>query len=93
MKESHREIALVLEWGDKLLAAAVDSIETVEKLSEDLIENMPEAICSFDNDCIIGIGKRNRGEELVQILDVGKLIEKEDELISELESEGKSFIE
>ncbi len=86
LKESQREIALVLECSDKLLAAAVDSIETVEKLSEDLIENMPEAVSCFDNDCIIGIGKRNRGQDLVQILDVGKLVEKEDELISEIGS-------
>ncbi|MCP4764125.1 MAG: hypothetical protein GY870_20295, partial [archaeon] len=34
LRESTREIAMVLEWEDKIMAVSVDSVETVEKLSE-----------------------------------------------------------
>ena len=78
MRETNREIALVLEWSEKAMAAAVDSVETVEKLLESNIEEMPEAICTLNNECVVGIGKRNKDDELVQILDLGGLIEKEE---------------
>ena len=78
--ETHREIAVVLEWGEKTMAAAVDSIETVEKLSESNIEEMPEIICTLDNECVVGLGKRDKDDGLVQILKVSKLIEQEEVL-------------
>ncbi len=87
LKESHREIAMVLEWNEKTMAAAVDSIETVEKLSKSNIEEMPETIFSSDNECVVGIGKRDKDDKLVQILDVSRLIDQESEMVFEVKAE------
>ena len=80
LKESIREIALVLEWEDKIMAVGVDSVKTVEKLSEANIEDLPGATSSLDNESIAGIGQRGEDNELVQLLDVGILISEEKDL-------------
>lgn len=85
--ESHREIAMVLEWSEKTMAVAVDSIETVEKFSKSNIEEMPETIFSSDNECVVGIGKRDKDDELVQILDISRLIDQENELAFDMRAE------
>ncbi len=84
LREYNREIALVLEWQKKTMAAAVDSVETVEKLSKSDIEEMPEAICTLDNECVVGIGKRGKDDELVQILNVGMLLDQENQMASKM---------
>jgi chemotaxis signal transduction protein len=80
LKESNREIALVLEWEDKIMAIGVDSVSSVEKFSESNIEDLPGAITSLDNKSITGIAQRGENKELVQLLDVGKLIGDEKDL-------------
>jgi chemotaxis signal transduction protein len=87
LRESDREIAMVLEWNEKTIAAAVDSIETVEKLSESNIEEMPATMSSLDNEYVIGIGKRDNDDKLVQILDVSRLIDQENERVFEMKAE------
>ena len=89
VKESNSEIAMVLEWQEKAVAICVDSIETVEKLSEFNIDEMPEAVSVLENGCITGIGKRGKDNELVQLLDVGKLIDQDKELSVEIPMEGE----
>ncbi len=64
---------MILESQDKTMAVSVDSVKTVEKISESNIENLPEITCSLDNESLVGIGKRGKNNELVQLLDVGKL--------------------
>lgn len=75
LRESNREISLVLEFKEKTMAVAVDSVEKVAKLSEVDIEEMPEAISTLDNACITGMGKREEDNDFVQLLDVGKIID------------------
>ena len=87
LNESNREIALVLEWKDRTMAVGVDSVETVEKLSESNIEEVPAAVSTLDNDCIAGIGKRGKDNELVQLLDVGNLIDQDKELAIKISEE------
>ena len=89
LKESNSEIAMVLEWQEKAVAICVDSIETVEKLSESNIDEMPETVSALENGCITGIGKRGKDNELVQLLDVGKLIDQDKELSVEIPMEGE----
>ncbi|MCP3891656.1 MAG: hypothetical protein GY702_22725 [Desulfobulbaceae bacterium] len=83
LRESNREIALVIEWSERTMAVGVDSVETVEKLSESHIDEIPAMVSTLDNECVSGIGKRDKDEELVQLLDVGKLIDQEKELTIE----------
>ena len=87
LREFDREIAMVLEWSEKTMAVAVDSIETVEKLSKSKIEEMPETIFTLDNECAVGIGKRDKDDELVQILDISRLIDQENELAFDMRAE------
>jgi chemotaxis signal transduction protein len=77
LRESNREIALVLEWKDKIMGVGVDSVTTVEKLSQSTIEDLPGVTASTDNESISGIGQRGKDNELVQLLDVTKLIGQE----------------
>ncbi len=86
LRESDREIAMVLEWNEQTMAAAVDSIETVEKLSKSNIEETPDTIFSSDNECVVGIGKRDKDDKLVQILDVSRLIDQESEMIFKMKA-------
>jgi purine-binding chemotaxis protein CheW len=87
LRESNREIALVLEWKEKTMAIGVDSVEAVEKFSESNIEDMPEVTSILDNECIAGVGKRGQDNELVQLLDVGKIIGQEKDLAIEIPKE------
>ncbi len=80
LKEASREIALVLELGDKMMVISVDSVAAVEKLSASNIEDMPQVTSSIDNECLTGIGKREKNTGLVQLLDVGKLLDQEENL-------------
>jgi len=77
LRESSREIALVLEWQDKTMVVSVDSVATVDKMDESNVEEMSEAVSTEDNQYLIGIGKRGKDELLVQLLDVEKLISHE----------------
>jgi purine-binding chemotaxis protein CheW len=87
LRESNREIALVLEWKEKTMAIGVDSVEAVEKFSESNIEDMPEVTSILDNECIAGVGKRGQDNDLVQLLDVGKIIGQEKDLSIEIPKE------
>jgi purine-binding chemotaxis protein CheW len=83
-KESTHEIALVLQWHDKTMALSVDSVETVEQLSDSKIEELPDATSTIDNDCIAGLGKRNNDGGIVQLLDAGKTMGYADNIATEL---------
>ncbi|MCP3932683.1 MAG: hypothetical protein GY705_26735, partial [Bacteroidetes bacterium] len=50
---------------------------------ESHIDEIPAMVSTLDNECVSGIGKREKDEELVQLLDVGKLIDHEKELTIE----------
>jgi len=84
LRESTREIAMVLEWEDKIMAVGVDSVETVEKLSESNIEDLPDVTASLDNESIAGIGQRGADKKLVQLLNVGKLIGDEKDMADKI---------
>jgi purine-binding chemotaxis protein CheW len=61
--------------------------EDVEKFSESNIEDIPEVTSILDNECIAGVGKRGQDNELVQLLDVGKIIGQEKDLSIEIPKE------
>ena len=81
LRHSKREIALVLDWQDKGMVISVDSVETVEKISESTVDALPETFSTKDNECITGIGRRSKNNELVQLLEVGNLIGNEKDLV------------
>jgi len=83
--ESTREIAMVLEWEEKTMVISVDSVVTVEKFSDSNIEEMPEVTST--SGFAPRIGKRGKNNELVQLLDVGKIIGQGKDLAIEIPKE------
>ncbi len=73
LRDTSREIAIVLEFDNRTLVVSVDSVATVEILLESNIEEMSAAITTTSNDFILGIGKRDNGKSLFQLLDIEKL--------------------
>ncbi len=82
LKESINEIALVLEVSGKTTAISVDSVETVEMFPASNIENMPEAATTRGNDFIAGIGKREKTNKMVQLIDGSALLGYETEAVA-----------
>lgn len=80
LRESTREIALVLECQDTEMVISVDSVETVEKLSREKIEKLSDVVNTVNNEFISGIGKREKDETMIQLIDVKKLVQKESNL-------------
>lgn len=78
LTESNREIALVVEWEDKAMVISVDSVATVEKLEDSNVEKISQTVVTDENEFLFGIGKRGKNEELVQLVDIEKLVNFED---------------
>ncbi len=74
LKEGNREIAVILEYENTINAIAVDSVETIEKLSRAHIDDMPETLSTEMNKYISGIGKRDKDNEMVQLLKAEYLV-------------------
>lgn len=73
MEDCLKEIAVVLEYQDRRMAVSVDRVETVEKLMVSEIGEMPEIDVMVPDEFLLGIGKRGKGEDLVQLLDIQAL--------------------
>ena len=75
LQDSNREIALILESDNRILAAAVDSIEAVEKLTLSDVQSLPDSF-AFDMDkCFVGgIGRSARREGIIQLIDADSLV-------------------
>ncbi len=80
MVEECREIALCLEVNHRIMAVTVDFIETVERLQETEIDALPESMCTMNNDYLSGIGKKKNGVDLVQLLEMEKILFNDDAL-------------
>lgn len=69
--EDQREIVICLEIQQGMIqAAAVDSIETVEKLTETGFEELPDIMGTASCNFIAGLGKRSKGDDFVQLLNM-----------------------
>lgn len=66
---------VVTEIKDKLLGLLVDSVSHVIKVSADVVEEAPEDVLDADTDFIPGVCKLE--ERLIILLDLGKLLRKE----------------
>ena len=73
LTEDQKEIALILEKEDRLVALAIDSVETIEKLSPADIEDLPQMITTGGNKEISALGKREKEQGLVQLLEINHI--------------------
>ena len=75
-RQSTNEITLVLEHASKLFALAIDSIESVEQLKEDSIEDAPETFDMNHQEGVVQFsGRRKKDDSLVFILNTPKIME------------------
>lgn len=76
LKETNREILMVLEGKRGRVCVIVDAIESVERINEASIEEKPFFVSFPGNKCILGIGKRRgSSSELVHIIDAEMLFD------------------
>ena len=73
IREQNREIAIVVELGDIMFTVAVDVVATVEMLRKEDITPLSEIIPDRVVECIEGIGRRVKNNELVQLIDLASI--------------------
>ena len=74
LSDGSNEIAIVLEVGNRSMVVCIDTVSTVEKLSEADMSEMPEVLSTSVNQFLLGIAKRESDKSIVQLLDAAKLI-------------------
>jgi len=73
-RESHKEVALVLTNGRKLLSLTVDSVASVEAIAEATIADATSALGSVKSDLLTKVAQRANGKGIVFLLDAEALL-------------------
>ena len=84
LKDSSREIAVVLEYENIDMIISVDSVETVEKIGREEVEKLSDVVNTVDNEFVAGVGKREKVDKMIQLIDVKKLMQKENNLLQKI---------
>ncbi len=69
LREHQRELAVVLNRGDKYFAISIDLVEAVERIPEACIEPLPAALAGQGEKTQWRIGKRVRTNQTILLLD------------------------
>lgn len=73
LRDTLREIIIVLNNGQRTLGVTVDTIESVEYLKEGTIDEMPGLTSQLKGGLVTRTGKTARGEKIVLLMNVGEL--------------------
>lgn len=73
LRDTLREIIIVLNNGQRTLGVTVDAIESVEYLKEGTIDEMPGLTSQLKDGLVTRTGKTARGEKIVLLVDVNQL--------------------
>ncbi|MDQ7006044.1 MAG: chemotaxis protein CheW [Acidobacteriota bacterium] len=74
LRETTREIAIVLEHDDVEFAISIDTVDGVEHLAAKTIEELPNMLGGLDEDVFAGAARRERDGSVVLLLDLGALL-------------------
>jgi len=74
IRENSREIALVVEGGDRNFAVSVDSALSVERLAAGSVEELQEGVGVQQDAVVHRFGKRAKGGEVILILETDLLM-------------------
>lgn len=74
MKESQREIAVLIYNDKKTMAMAVDTIESVEMLDDNSFEEPPMQNVSTDRGLISAVARRVKDNALIMLLDAAHIL-------------------
>jgi chemotaxis signal transduction protein len=70
---AHRQIVVVLTLDNQALGAAVDEVESIERLKNGSVEELPANLRSMKRSLTKIVGRRTRDDEIVLILEVEEL--------------------
>ena len=71
------KIMMVVQGGDsKAVGIVVDSVMEVMDISKNEIESTSDILSTTDSDCVLGVAKR--GEDLIILLDLERILSKKD---------------
>lgn len=70
---AHRQIVVVLTLNGQSLGAAVDEVESIERLKNGSIEELPANLQGMKSSLTKMVGRRTRDDEIVLILEVEEL--------------------
>ncbi len=65
-----REIAVVIDAGQKPFAIAVDKVESAERLDAAAFSDLPAGMTAHGREMVSGIAKRKKDQQMVLLLDV-----------------------
>jgi purine-binding chemotaxis protein CheW len=86
LRESLREIVIIVSENGKSFAVVVDSVETVGPLAKGSIEDVANCgMDSLENSLIQSFGKRDKTGDVVMILDLSMIFPQEDPMVSQAE--------
>ncbi len=68
LRETLREIVIVLKHGERTVGVTVDTIESVEYLKEGTIEDIPGLSAQLKDGLVTRTGKTARGERIVMLI-------------------------
>ncbi len=69
IRDSQREIAVIINSGESMMALAADTIETVERLDEKSFDEPPMQAASTDKGLIIAVARRTKDDNLIMLLE------------------------
>jgi len=76
-KDERSKIMIVVQDEDKkVVGIIVDSVMEVMSISQNDTERTPDILTTADSDCVLGVAKR--GEDLIILLDLQKVVSKKD---------------
>ncbi len=74
LRETTREIAIVLEHDGVEFAISIDTVDGVERLTSESIEDLPDMLGGLDQDLFVGAARRGRDGSIVLLLDLAALL-------------------
>ena len=83
--EKNKTVIVVQGEDKKAVGIVVDSVMEVMDVSEKDTERTPDILTTADSDCVLGVAKR--GEDLIILLDLQKVVSKKDIELTETAEE------
>jgi chemotaxis signal transduction protein len=74
LRENHRELAVVLDRGDRRFAISIDVMEAVERIPEENIEPMPASMAEQNTRSQWRVGRRIKTNQTILLLDEDSLV-------------------
>jgi len=75
MRETVREIVIVLTHQGRSIGVSVDSIESVEHLKEDTVDEIPGISAQISNGLVTKTGKTLKGEKIVMLINTEEIFQ------------------